>query len=62
MGGMDGIGLVTKLRSVCYPGIIIIILSADASPAEIQSYEPLGVDRILRKNVELWELRQSLSR
>jgi CheY-like chemotaxis protein len=62
IGGMDGIGLVTKLRSVCYPGIIIMILSADAGPAEIQSYERLGVDRILRDHVELWELRQSLSR
>jgi len=62
LGGMDGIGLVTKLRSVCYPGIIIIILSANADPAKIQSYEPLGVDRILRDHVELWELRQSPSR
>jgi CheY-like chemotaxis protein len=62
MGGSDGIGLVTKLRSVCYPGIIIIILSANAGPAEIKSYEPFGVNRILRTHVELWELRQSLSR
>jgi CheY-like chemotaxis protein len=61
MGGMDGIGLVAKLRSVCYPGIIIV-LSANAGPAEFQSYEPLGVDRILKKPVELWKLRQSLSR
>ncbi len=60
MGGMDSSGLVTKLRSVCYPGGIII-LSANAGSAELQSYEPFGVNRILRKPVELWELRQSLS-
>jgi len=58
-GGIGSIGLVTKLRSVRYSGVIII-LADNTDPAEFQSYKTLGVDRILRKPVELWELRQSL--
>jgi CheY-like chemotaxis protein len=60
-GRLDAIGLVTKLRFVCYPGMIVI-LSENAGSAELLSYEPLRVDRILRKPVMLWELRQCLSR
>lgn len=58
---MGGIGLITKLRSIRYSGVIII-LTDNTDSAGCQSYNTLGVDRILRKPVKLWELRQSLSR
>ena len=61
MGAMDGIGLVTKLRSVCYPGIIVVC-SASVSPSESERYAQLGLNRILRKPVELWDLLESLSK
>jgi CheY-like chemotaxis protein len=61
IGDMDGIGLVAKLRFVCYPGIIVVC-SASVSLAEIERYALLGFNRILRKPVELWDLLESLSK
>lgn len=59
-GEMDGIGIVTKLRSVCYPGGVIV-LSANGNSAEFESYNRLGVVEILAKPVTLWRLGQSIA-
>ena len=58
-GGLGCLGLVTKLRSVHYSAVIII-LADNTWLAELASYKALGVNWILKKPVELWELQQSL--
>ena len=56
---MGGIDLVTKLRSVRFPGRIIVFL-ASMDDGLVEGYEQLGVKGILKKPLELSDLRECL--
>src|ERR1700683_5281584 len=56
MAGLNGIGLVIKLREIGYPGKIAIV-SSERNRESADEYHQLGVSRILYKPVELADLR-----
>jgi CheY-like chemotaxis protein len=56
MAGLNGIGLVIKLREIAYPGRIAIV-SSELNREVADEYRQLGVNRILYKPVELSDLR-----
>ncbi len=56
MAGLNGIGLVIKLREIGYPGRIAIV-SSELNREVEEEYRQLGVNRILYKPVELADLR-----
>jgi CheY-like chemotaxis protein len=56
MAGLNGIGLVIKLREIGYPGKIAIV-SSELNREVAEEYHELGVKRILYKPVELSDLR-----
>ncbi len=56
MAGMNGLGLVIKLRELGYPGRIAIV-SSELNREVAEEYHQLGVNRILFKPVELSDLR-----
>jgi len=56
MAGLNGIGLVIKLREIAYPGRIAIV-SSELNHEVADEYRQLGVNRILYKPVQLSELR-----
>jgi CheY-like chemotaxis protein len=56
MAGLNGIGLVIKLREIGYPGRIAIV-SSELNRELAEDYRQLGVTRILYKPVELSDLR-----
>ncbi|MGA2016511.1 MAG: response regulator [Opitutaceae bacterium] len=56
MAGLNGIGLVIKLREIGYPGRIAIV-SSELNREVAEEYRQLGVNRILYKPVELADLR-----
>jgi CheY-like chemotaxis protein len=56
MAGLNGIGLVIKLREIGYPGRIAIV-SSELNREVADEYRQLGVNRILYKPVELADLR-----
>jgi CheY-like chemotaxis protein len=56
MAGLNGIGLVIKLREIGYPGKIAIV-SSELNREVADEYHQLGVTRILYKPVELADLR-----
>jgi CheY-like chemotaxis protein len=56
MAGLNGIGLVIKLREIGYPGKIAIV-SSELNREVADEYHQLGVSRILYKPVELADLR-----
>jgi len=56
MAGLNGIGLVIKLREIGYPGRIAIV-SSELNREVADEYRQLGVSRILYKPVELSDLR-----
>ncbi|HMD62168.1 MAG TPA: response regulator [Opitutaceae bacterium] len=56
MAGLNGIGLVIKLREIGYPGRIAIV-SSELNREVADEYHQLGVNRILYKPVELSDLR-----
>ena len=56
MAGLNGIGLVIKLREIGYQGKIAIV-SSELNREVADEYHQLGVKRILYKPVELSELR-----
>jgi CheY-like chemotaxis protein len=56
MAGLNGIGLVIKLREIGYPGRIAIV-SSELNREVAEEYRQLGVNRILYKPVELSDLR-----
>jgi CheY-like chemotaxis protein len=60
MPHLNGIGLVTHLRTLPYSGKILIFCS-ELSPAVTETYNTLKVDRILYKPVFPSELRQVLA-
>src|ERR1022692_1266365 len=56
MAGLNGIGLVIKLREIGYPGRIAIV-SSELNREVAEEYRQLGVNRILYKPVGLSDLR-----
>jgi len=56
MAGLNGTGLVIKLREIGYPGRIAIV-SSELNREVADEYRQLGVSRILYKPVELADLR-----
>jgi CheY-like chemotaxis protein len=56
MAGLNGIGLVIKLREIGYSGKIAIV-SSELNREVADEYHQLGVTRILYKPVELADLR-----
>ena len=56
MAGLNGIGLVIKLREIAYPGRIAIV-SSELNHEVADEYRQLGVNRILYKPVQLADLR-----
>lgn len=56
MAGLNGIGLVIKLREIGYLGKIAIV-SSELNREVTDEYHQLGVKRILYKPVELSDLR-----
>ena len=56
MAGLNGIGLVIKLREIGYTGKIAIV-SSELNREIAEEYHQLGVTRILYKPVELADLR-----
>jgi CheY-like chemotaxis protein len=56
MAGLNGIGLVIKLREIGYPGKIAIV-SSELNREVAEEYRQLGVSKILYKPVELADLR-----
>ncbi|EDY18722.1 response regulator receiver protein [Chthoniobacter flavus Ellin428] len=56
---MGGIDLVTKLRSIRYPAGIIVFLT-NMNNDLVPGYEQLGVKGILKKPLELSDLRQCM--
>jgi CheY-like chemotaxis protein len=56
MAGLNGIGLVIKLREIGYPGRIAIV-SSELNREVADEYRQLGVSKILYKPVELADLR-----
>lgn len=56
MAGLNGIGLVIKLREIGYTGKIAIV-SSELNREVAEEYHLLGVTRILYKPVELSDLR-----
>jgi CheY-like chemotaxis protein len=56
MAGLNGIGLVLKLREIGYTGKVAIV-SSELNREVAEEYHQLGVTRILYKPVELSELR-----
>jgi CheY-like chemotaxis protein len=56
MGGMNGLELVMKLHELKFPGMIAIV-SSEINTEVADEYRRLGVERILYKPVELWDLR-----
>jgi CheY-like chemotaxis protein len=56
MAGLNGIGLVIKLREIGYPGRIAIV-SSELNREVADDYRQLGVTRILYKPVDLSDLR-----
>ncbi len=56
MAGLNGIGLVIKLREIGYTGKIAIV-SSELNREVADEYHQLGVTRILYKPVELTDLR-----
>jgi CheY-like chemotaxis protein len=56
MAGLNGIGLVLKLREIGYTGRIAIV-SSELNREVADEYHQLGVARILYKPVELSDLR-----
>jgi len=56
MAGLNGIGLVIKLREIGYPGRIAIV-SSELNREVADEYRQLGVNKILYKPVELSDLR-----
>ncbi len=56
MAGLNGIGLVIKLREIGYSGKIAIV-SSELNREVADEYHQLGVSRILYKPVELTDLR-----
>jgi CheY-like chemotaxis protein len=56
MAGLNGIGLVIKLREIGYPGKIAIV-SSELNREVADEYHQLGIKKILYKPVELSDLR-----
>jgi len=56
MAGLNGIGLVIKLREIAYCGRIAIV-SSELNHEVADEYRQLGVNRILYKPVQLSDLR-----
>jgi len=56
MAGLNGIGLVIKLREIGYQGRIAIV-SSELNREVADEYHQLGINRILYKPVELSDLR-----
>jgi DNA-binding response OmpR family regulator len=56
MPRMNGVELVTRLREAGFRGRILV-LSAHLSPENRAAYEALGVDGLLRKPFDLFQLR-----
>ncbi|MEO6001872.1 MAG: response regulator [Opitutus sp.] len=57
---VDGLELVTRIRSLAFSGKILVF-SSELSPAVNDAYQKLKVDRILYKPVFPSELRQVLA-